>query len=154
MKRAQTSIRWREIRLAAFSAAAFGAALAALLPSSWPLMPFPELAPLEIAALLGLLAGVLLRRAWVLALPVTALVALDPSHSGFAGSLVALLVVWPFAASGAVVGIASGRWVKRRLLRRTLRAARRPARVTPRATAGASIRAARGDSMPVAGAGH
>ena len=44
----------------------------------------------EIAALLGLLFGFLVRRWWVLALPLTTLIALDPPHTGFAGSLIAL----------------------------------------------------------------
>jgi hypothetical protein len=125
------TFRWRELRLVAVAAVALGAAEAALLPGIWPLMPFPAPAPAEVVTLLGLLFGFLLRRTWVLALPLVTLVAINPPESGFSGSLIALLILWPFAAAGAVVGVSAGRWLRRRILRRTLRRARRPARLHP-----------------------
>jgi hypothetical protein len=118
-------IRWRELRLAAVCAVAFGGASALLLPGVWPLMPYPAVAPVEIAALLGFLFGFLTRRGWVLALPFTVLVALDPPQSGIAGAVIALLILWPFAAAGGVLGVGAGKVVQRRMLRRTLKAARK-----------------------------
>jgi hypothetical protein len=125
-------IRWPELRLAGLCAVLFGLALGLLLPGVWPLMPFPAVAPLEIAALLGVLFGFLVRRTWVLALPLTALVALNPPDSGAAGALIAMLVLWPFAAAGGVLGIAAGKGLRRLLLRRTLRAASRREHAKPR----------------------
>jgi hypothetical protein len=125
-------IRWRELRLAAVCAVLFGAALALLLPGVWPLMPFPAVAPVEISTLLGFLFGFLVRRGWVLALPLTALVVLDPPQSGLAGALIALLIVWPFAAAGGALGIGAGKGLQRRMLRRTLRAARKRERAQKR----------------------
>jgi hypothetical protein len=152
MDTAPRSIRWRELRLAALGAVLFGAAAALLMPGVWPLMPFPAPAPVEIAALLGFGLGFVLRRMWVLVLPVTVLVALDPPQSGFGGSLIALLVLWPFAAAGGALGVACGRWLKRRVLRRTLRAAKRPQRLTP-PSADSPIRATRQERTPAARAG-
>jgi hypothetical protein len=151
---ARINIRWSELRIAAVAAVAFGAAVAALIPGTWPLMPFPEPAPVEIVALIGFLFGFLLRRTWVLALPFTILVAIDPPESGFAGSIVALLVLSPFVAAGSFLGITAGRRLQRHALRRKLKAARRPGRVTPPDPADEPIRAARGERVPVAGAGR
>ena len=53
------------------------------------------------------------------------LVALDPPQSGMAGSLIALLILWPFAAAGGALGIGAGKALQRRMLRSTLKAARR-----------------------------
>jgi hypothetical protein len=126
-----TRVRWRELRLAAIAAVAFGAAEAVLLPGIWPLMPFPATAPVEVATLLGLLFGFVLGRAWVLALPLVTLVAIQPPESGFSGSIIALLILWPFAAAGGFVGVSMSRWLRRRILRRSLRAARPPAKLHP-----------------------
>jgi hypothetical protein len=126
-----TRVRWRELRLAAIAAVAFGAAEAVLLPGIWPLMPFPATAPVEVVALLGLLFGFVLRRGWVLALPLVTLVAIQPPEAGFSGSMIALVILFPFAATGAFVGMSMGRWLRRRILRRTLKAARRPPKLHP-----------------------
>jgi hypothetical protein len=123
MQGARSRIRWRELRLAALCAVVFGLAVALLLPGNWPLMPFPAVGPVEIMALVGFLFGFLVRRLWVIALPLTMLVALSPPQSGFAGAIIALLIVWPFAAAGGVLGMAAGRVLQRRMLRRTLKAA-------------------------------
>jgi hypothetical protein len=136
MYRPPTKIRWSELRLAGICALLFGIAAGLLLPGVWPLMPFPALAPVEITALLGFLFGFLTRRRWVLALPLTLLVALNPPGAGFAGALVGMLVVWPFVAAAGVVGIGAGKGLQRRMLRRTLKAAQRREHATkPRATA-------------------
>ena len=89
------------------------------------MMPFPAVAPVEVAALLGFLFGFVVRRGWVLGLPLTVLVALDPPQSGMAGALIALLILWPFAAAGGALGIGAGKALQRRMLRSTLKAARR-----------------------------
>jgi hypothetical protein len=124
MQGARSRIRWRELRLAALCAVLFGALCALILPGVWgPLMPFPEVAPVEVVALIGFLFGFLVRRMWVLLLPLTVLVALSPSGSAFAGAIIALLVLWPFAAAGSMVGLGLGRVLQRRMLRRTLKAA-------------------------------
>ena len=125
METTRSRIRWRELRLAAVCAVAFGAAVALLLPGVWPMMPFPAVAPVEVAALLGFLFGFVVRRGWVLALPLTVLVALDPPKSGMAGALIALLILWPFAAAGGALGVGAGKALQRRMLRSTLKAARR-----------------------------
>ena len=145
-----STIRWRELRLAAIAAVAFGSAVAALVPGVWPLMPFPETAPVEVAALLGFGFGFLLRRTWTLALPFTILVALDPPQSGFAGAFIALLVLSPFAAAGAFIGVTLGRALQRRILRRALTAAKRPRKVTPPDSADAPIRATRKGRVHIA----
>jgi len=134
------------------SAALFGVAIALLLPSRWPLMPFPAVAPVEIAGLLGILFGFVTRRPWVMLLPFTALIALDPPQSGFAGAIIASLVLLPFGAAGGAIGVAAGRYLQRRALRRTIRTARRPERVRPPAAADAPIRAARAESATAANA--
>jgi hypothetical protein len=120
---------FRQLRLAAVCAVAYGGAVALFMPGAWPLMPFPAVGPVEIAALLGFLFGFVTRRGWTLALPLTVLVALDPPESGIAGALIALLIVWPFSAAGSALGIAAGRTLQRRMLRRTLKAAHRRERV-------------------------
>jgi hypothetical protein len=130
MARPRTKIRWSELRLAGICTVTFGLAIGLLLPGVWPLMPFPALAPVEITALLGLLFGFVTRRRWVMALPLTALVALDPPGAGVAGAFVAMLQLWPFGAAGGVLGIAAGKGLQRRMLRRTLKAARRRERAT------------------------
>ena len=71
------------------------------------------------------LFGFVVRRGWVLALPLTVLVALDPPQSGMAGALIALMILWPFAAAGGALGIGAGKALQRRMLRSTLKAARR-----------------------------
>src|SRR3954449_9347084 len=93
METTRSRIRWRELRLAAVCAVAFGTAVALLLPGVWPLMPFPAVAPVEVAALLGFLFGFVVRRGWVLGLPLTVLVALDPPKSGMAGAVTGPLVL-------------------------------------------------------------
>lgn len=126
MQRSRPRIRWRELRLVAVCAVLYGALCALLLPGVWgPLMPFPVVAPVEVAALIGFLFGFVVRRGWVLALPLTVLVALNPPNSGFAGAIIALLIVWPFAAAGSALGIGAGKLLQRRMLRRTLKAAHR-----------------------------
>ncbi len=136
MRRSPIKIRWSELRLVAICALLFGIATGLLLPGVWPLMPFPALAPVEISALLGFLFGFLTRRTWVMALPLTVLVALNPSGAGFAGALVAMLVLWPFTAAAGLAGVLAGKGLQRRMLRRTLKAAARRERATrPRATA-------------------
>jgi hypothetical protein len=125
MDKPRIKIRWSELRLAALCAFVFGLAVRLLLPGVWPLMPFPATGPVEVAALLGFLFGLLVRRGWVLALPLTVLVALDPPRSGLAGGVIALVIVWPFAAAGGTLGIGAGKALQRRMLRSTLKAARR-----------------------------
>jgi hypothetical protein len=132
MQRARSTIRWREVRLVAICAVVFGGASALLLPGVWPLMPFPAVGPVEVAALLGFLFGFVTRRGWVLALPLTVLVALSPPQSGFAGAIVALLIIWPFAAAGGVLGIVAGKALQRRMLRHTLKAAHKRERAQKR----------------------
>src|SRR5919201_2296810 len=138
-------IRWSELRLAAVAAVAFGALVAALLPGVWPLMPFPEPAPVEIVALIGFLFGCVLRRTWMLALPFTVLVAVHPARSGFAGSIIAFLVLSPFAGAGGVAGMGLGRWFQHRQQRRKIRAAIRPARIKPPDATDSPITATRAD---------
>jgi hypothetical protein len=124
-ERPHIRIRWSELRLIAICALAYGIAVGLLMPGVWPLMPFPAVGPVEIATLLGLLVGFVTRRLWVIFLPLTVLVALDPAGSGFAGALIAMLVVWPFTAAGGLAGIFAGKALQRQMLRRTLKAARR-----------------------------
>jgi hypothetical protein len=146
--------RLRELRLAVLSTLFYGVTITLLLPGRWPLMPFPAIAPVEIAGLLGILFGFLTRRAWVMALPFTALVALNPPESGIAGAIIASLVLWPFGAAGGAIGMAAGRHLRRRALRKSIRAARRPAPVRPPVAADTPIRAARAESVPAANAGR
>jgi hypothetical protein len=133
MDRPRIKIRWAQVRLMGICALLFGLATGLLLPGVWPLMPFPALAPVEITALLGFLFGFLVRKPWVLALPLTLLVSLDPPKAGFSGTLIALLVLWPFAAAASIVGIVAGKGLQRRMLRRTLKAARKRERAQKQA---------------------
>lgn len=136
MEQPRIKIRWGELRLMGICALLFGIATGLLLPGVWPLMPFPAVAPVEITALLGFLFGFLIRKRWVLALPLTVLVALDPPQTGVAGALIALIVLWPFSAAASLIGIAVGKGLQRRMLRRTLKAETRRARAKrPKATA-------------------
>jgi hypothetical protein len=144
--------RWRELRLAALATVLYSVAIALLLPGHWPLMPFPAVAPVEIAGLLGILFGFVTRRPWVILLPFAALVALNPPQSGISGAIIASLVLLPFGAAGGAIGVAAGRYLQRRALRRTIRTARKPARMRPPATADAAIRAARAERVPAANA--
>jgi hypothetical protein len=126
--RPQIKIRWAQLRLMGLCALLFGLATGLLLPGVWPLMPFPAVAPVEVTALLGFLFGFVVRKRWVLALPLTMLISLDPPKSGFAGALIGLLVVWPFCAAASILGIFAGKGLQRRMLRRTLKAERRRVR--------------------------
>lgn len=144
MQRPRSKTLIRQLRLAVVCAVAYGGAAALLMPGAWPLMPFPAVAPVEIAALLGFLFGFVTRRGWTLALPVTALVALDPRQSGFAGALIAMLVIWPFSAAGSALGIGLGRLLRRHMLRRTLRAAQKHERVKKQRSAPVSAPGAAG----------
>ena len=135
MQPPRSKIVIRQLRLAAVCAVLYGGAAALTMPGVWPLMPFPAVGPLEIAALLGFLFGFVTRRGWTLALPLTVLVALDPPQSGIAGALIALLVLWPFSAAGSALGIGLGRGLQRFILRRTLRAAHERERVKKKPSA-------------------
>jgi hypothetical protein len=112
--------RWREARLVLFSAVAYGALMSAVLPGSWPLMPFPQDRPVVLAALIGLPFGLLVRRRWAPLLPLTLLVALDPPQTGFAGAVVATVIVGPFAAVSICLGVACAKRLQRLALRRML----------------------------------
>ncbi|HEX6459501.1 MAG TPA: hypothetical protein VF032_11340 [Thermoleophilaceae bacterium] len=129
MPRPRSKTFIRQLRLAAVCAVLYGLAAALTMPGVWPLMPFPATGPVEIAAVLGFVFGLLTRRAWTLALPLTALVALDPPQSGVGGAIIATLVIWPFSAAGSALGIGLGRALQRQMLRRTLRAAQTRERV-------------------------
>jgi hypothetical protein len=120
-------MRWREWRLMAFSFVAYGVLMGVVLPPYWPLMPFPQPAPVLLAALIGLGFGALLRRRWAPLLPLTMLVAINPPGAGFAGEIVVLFLVGPFAGAGILVGMAIGHRAHRLALRRTIKRARRPA---------------------------
>lgn len=132
-QRSKTLIR--QLRLAAVCAVLYGLVAALTMPGVWPLMPFPAVGPVEIAALLGFLFGLVTRRAWTLALPLTALVALNPPQSGFAGAIIAMLIIWPFSAAGSALGMGLGRVLQRQMLRRTLRAAHKRESVTKQRSA-------------------
>jgi hypothetical protein len=135
MQKTPIKIRWSELRLLGICAVSFGLAIGLLTPGVWPLEPFPAVAPVEIAALLGFLYGFVTRRAWVLLLPLTGLIALNPPQSGIAGALIGTLVIWPFAAAGGAIGMGLGKLLQRRMLRRTLKAAgRRERAARPPAT--------------------
>jgi hypothetical protein len=108
------------------SALAYGALMSLVLPGTWPLMPFPQTAPVELAALIGLPVGLILRRTWAPFLPFTLLVALNPPGAGFAGALVAFLVVGPFAASTIFIGVVAARRLQRLALRRMISRAASP----------------------------
>ena len=122
------SFRWREARLAAVWSVAYGALMSAVLPGTWPLMPFPQTRPMVLATVLSFPFGLLLRRRWAALLPLTLLVALDPPQSGFAGSVVALVIIGPFAAASICLGVGCARWLQRRALRRMLSRAAPPRR--------------------------
>jgi hypothetical protein len=102
------------------SALVYGALMSAVLPGTWPLMPFPQTQPVVLATLLSLPFGLVLRRPWAPLLPLTLLVALDRPQSGVAGSVVALAIVGPFAAVSICLGVACSSWLQRRALRRML----------------------------------
>jgi len=120
-------MRWREWRLMAFAFVAYGVLMGVVLPPNWPLMPFPQPAPVLLAALIGLGFGALLRRRWAPLLPLTMLVAINPPGAGFAGEIVVLSLVGPFAGAGIQLGMAFGRRAHRLVLRRTIKRARRSA---------------------------
>ena len=98
--------------------------MAWVLPGTWPLMPFPQTAPVELAVLIGLPVGILLRRAWAPLLPLTLLVALNPPGTGLAGAIVAFLIVAPFAGTSIFIGVAAARRLQRLALRRMLSSVR------------------------------
>jgi hypothetical protein len=110
---------------------AYGSIMAIVLPSHWPLMPFPQPTPVLLASVIGIGFGAVLRRRWVPLLPLTLLVALNPPGAGFAGDIVVLFLIGPFAGFGILIGMAIGRRLQRLVLRRAIKRARRPAR--PRA---------------------
>jgi hypothetical protein len=111
----------------ALSFIAYGALMAVVLPPHWPLMPFPQPTPVLLAGLIGLGFGALLRRRWAPLLPLSLLVAINPAGTGFAGEIVVLLLLGPFAGVGILIGMAFGRRVQRLVLRRVIKRARRPA---------------------------
>jgi hypothetical protein len=121
-------MRWREWRLMALAFVAYGVLMALVLPPRWPLMPFPQPAPVLLAALIGIGFGVLLRRRWAPLLPLSMLVALNPPGAGFAGEIVVLFLIGPFAGAGILIGMAIGRRAHRLALRRTIKRARRSSR--------------------------
>jgi len=100
--------------------------MGAVLPGTWPLMPFPQTAPVELTALIGLPVGLLLRRTWAPLLPLTLLVTLNPHGAGFAGAFVAFLVVAPFATSTIFIGVFAARRLHRVALRRMISRAASP----------------------------
>ena len=121
---------WRQLRLALVSAVGYGALMSAVLPGTWPLMPFPQTHPVVLAGLLSIPVGLIVRRGWAPLLPLTLIVALNPPQTGIAGSVVAFLVVGPFGVAGIALGMAVGRRLQRMVLRRMLARARvRPARL-------------------------
>jgi hypothetical protein len=91
--------------------------MAWVIPGTWPLMPFPQVHPVELAALVGVPFGLVLRRAWAPLLPLTLLVALNPPSTGLAGAIVAFLILGPFSTVGICLGLAAGRRLQRRALR-------------------------------------
>jgi hypothetical protein len=111
--------------LAAF--VGYGALMSVVLPPNWPLMPFPQPRPVLLAGVISLAFGALLRRRWAPLLPLTLLVAINAPGAGFAGAIVVLFLVGPFAGMGILIGMAFARRLQRLLLRRVIaRAARRP----------------------------
>jgi hypothetical protein len=113
--------------LALVSFLGYGALMSLVLPPNWPLMPFPQPHPVLLAGLIGIPFGLVLRRRWAPLLPLTLLVAINAPGAGFAGSLVVLFLVGPFAGVGILVGVASARRVQRFALRRVIARAARPA---------------------------
>jgi hypothetical protein len=120
-------MRWREWRLMLAAFVAYGSIMAIVLPPRWPLMPFPQPTPVLLAALIGIAFGALLRRRWAPLLPLTLLVAVNPPGAGFAGEIVVLFLIGPFAGFGILIGMAIGRRLHRLALRRSIKRAR-PAR--------------------------
>ena len=139
-------LRRRELRLMLASTVAFGGLLAVTLPGVWPLMPFPQLAPVEIGVAAGLAFGFLLRRWWSLALPLTILVAVNPPDTGASGAIVALLIVGPFSSAGLLLGVLAGQRLQRAMLRRAIAGARPPHTVDP-IPADATIAASRAEPV-------
>ena len=121
-------LRWREWRLIVVSFVGYGALMSVVLPPNWPLMPFPEPRPVIIAGLIGVPFGLMLRRRWAPLLPLTLLVAINTPGAGFAGSIVVLFLVGPFAGVGILIGVASARRIQRLALRRSIARARKPSR--------------------------
>jgi hypothetical protein len=120
------AVRWREWRLAIVSFVGYGALMSVVLPPNWPLMPFPEPRPVLLAGLIGVPFGLVLRRRWAPLLPLTLLVAINTPGAGFAGSVVVLFLVGPFAGVGILVGLVSARRLQRLALRRVIGRAGRP----------------------------
>ena len=104
----------------------YGALMSVVLPPNWPLMPFPQPKPVLLAGLIGVGFGALLRRRWAPLLPLTLLVAVNPPGAGFAGQIVVLFLVGPFACFGILVGMAVARRMQRLALRRVIKRAARP----------------------------
>jgi len=121
-------MRWREWRLMAVAFVAYGVVTALVLPPNWPLMPFPQPTPVLLAGLTGFGFGAVLRRRWAPLLPLTLLVAINPPGAGFAGEIVVLFLLGPFAGFGILLGMAFGRRIHRLVLRRAIKRAGRPAR--------------------------
>jgi hypothetical protein len=105
----------------------YGALMAVVLPPSWPLMPFPQPRPVLLAGLIGVAFGAVLRRRWAPLLPLTLLVAINTPGAGFAGSIVVLFLVGPFAGFGILIGMAFARRLHRLALRRVIKRAARSA---------------------------
>jgi hypothetical protein len=128
-------MRWREWRLMLAAFVGYGSLMAIVLPPNWPLIPFPQPTPVLLAGLIGVGFGLLLRRRWAPLLPLTLLVAVNPPGTGFAGEIVVLFLLGPFAGFGILIGMALGRRTQRLVLRRAIRAGR-PARArAPRRSA-------------------
>ena len=135
-------MRWKEWRLAIVSFVGYGALMSVVLPPNWPLMPFPEPRPVLLAGLIGVPFGLVLRRSWAPLLPLTLLVAINTPGAGFAGSIVVLFLVGPFAGVGIVVGVASARRLQRLLLRRAIARASKPPPATSKRPSARSAKAA------------
>jgi hypothetical protein len=135
-------VRWKEWRLAIVSFVGYGALMSVVLPPNWPLMPFPEPRPVLLAGLIGVPFGLVLRRSWAPLLPLTLLVAINTPGAGFAGSIVVLFLVGPFAGVGIVVGVASARRLQRLLLRRAIARASKPPPATSKRPSARSAKAA------------
>jgi hypothetical protein len=126
--------------LAAF--VGYGSLMSVVLPPSWPLMPFPEPRPVLLSGVIGLAFGVLLRRRWAPLLPLTLLVAINTPGAGFAGAVVVLFLVGPFACFGILVGMALARRLHRLVLRRAIAGAKRPPQARPKPHSARSANAA------------
>jgi hypothetical protein len=106
----------------------YGALMSVVLPPSWPLIPFPEPRPVLLAGAIGVPFGLLLRRRWAPLLPLTLLVAVNAPGAGFAGEIVVLFLLGPFASLGILVGMGSARRIQRFVLRRVIGRGARPKR--------------------------